>query len=131
MHDRCLLPASDSISQEVLMFADTLLESGATRRTGRGWATTASFSLQALVLAALVVLPSLYPEVMALHRAAPVSVPIYSEPLPQVTPRESTQPSGGSSEFVHNTPVITVHDSGVHYGPVQQAEADPVPQTNL
>jgi hypothetical protein len=47
------------------MFADTLLESGPMRRTGRGWATTASFSLQALVLAALVVLPSLYPEVMA------------------------------------------------------------------
>jgi protein TonB len=114
------------------MFADTLLESGPTRRTGRGWATTASFSLQALVLAALVVLPSLYPEVMALHRAAPVSVPIYSEPLPQVTPRETTQPSGGSSEFVHSTPVLTVHDSGVHYGPVQQqVDADPVPQTNL
>jgi protein TonB len=113
------------------MFADTLLESGATRRTGRGWATTASFSLQALVLAALVVLPSLYPEVMALHRAVPVSVPIYSEPLPQVAPRENTQPSGGSSEFVHSTPIITVHDSGVHYGPVRhQADADPVPVPN-
>jgi len=114
------------------MFADTLLESGATRRTGRGWATTASFSLQALVLAALVVLPSLYPEVMALHRAAPVSVPIYSEPLPQVIPRESTQASGGSAEFVHSTPVSTVPDSGVHYGPVQQqADVDPVPAPNL
>jgi protein TonB len=113
------------------MFAGTLLESGAARRTGRGWATMASFSVQALLVAVLAVLPSLYPEVMMLHRAVPVSVPIYSQPLQEVSPRESAQPSGGSSELVRSTPVINVPDSGVHYGPVQQqADADPIPAPN-
>jgi periplasmic protein TonB len=113
------------------MFADTLLESGVARRTGRGWATMASFTVQALAIAVLAVIPSLYPEVMALHRAAPVSVPIYSEPLPQVTPSPTTQASGGSAALVHSTPVINVRDSGFHYGPVQpQAEAEPIPAPN-
>src|SRR5882757_4984168 len=83
------------------MFAETLLESGVTRRRGRGWATTASFTLQIAVVAVLVVLPSLYPEIMSLHHATPISVPLFSpapEPVTVSTPLQT-----GSNSGVHET----------------------------
>jgi protein TonB len=110
------------------MFAETLLESGVARRPGRGWATTASFSLQIAVVGVLVVLPSLYPEIMSLHRATPVSVPIFSEPLPEVAPRPLGQSSG--TDTARSIEVINVRDAELTYGPPKH-ETDVEPATPM
>jgi protein TonB len=107
------------------MFAESLLESGVTRRTGRGWATTASFSMQLLAIAALVALPSVYPEMLAIHHMPPVSIPIFSPPPPpteaQPVPQQS---SSGTSPVI---PIINVTDSGLKYRSKTQEQADPGP----
>jgi len=105
------------------MFAETLLESGVARRPGRGWATTASFALQIAVLAVLVILPSLYPEMMALRHAPPVTVPLFSpapEPVPVSTPSQAPSGSG-----VHET--IAVRSNALTLVPAHKEDTESGP----
>ncbi len=44
------------------MFADSLLDSALISRSHRGWTTLISFSVQALLVAALLMVPLLYTE---------------------------------------------------------------------
>jgi protein TonB len=104
------------------MFAETLLESGVARQPSRGWATTASFSMQLLALAILVALPSVYPEMMSVQRVPPVSVPIFSG-APQTEPetvvrRSSSGPTSiRAIEVIQRTLTFGERKSQIESGP--------------
>jgi len=81
------------------MFADSLLESNLDR-TNRGWTTLASFAMQTLGVAILLMLPLLYTEGLPKLHLLSVSAPIGPPPgpPPSQAPRGATHQ--GQSNFV-------------------------------
>ncbi|MCU1285076.1 MAG: outer rane transport energization protein TonB [Acidobacteriales bacterium] len=79
------------------MFAENLLESGVIHHDSRRrWATLVSVSVQLSAVAVLALLPSLYPEIMAIGRPKAQSVPIFSQAPPVQQPINSDVRASGS-----------------------------------
>src|SRR2546430_7916622 len=81
------------------MFADSLLDSALISRSHRGWTTLISFSVQALLVAALLMVPLLYTEGLPSLRLMQQAV-IGSTPSP--APRTKIEPSPGRSAMPKN-----------------------------
>jgi periplasmic protein TonB len=80
------------------MFADSLLDSHFSGRAQRGWTTLTSFTVQSLVVVALLALPLLYPG--GLPKLHPVST---SDPLvPPPGPPPATQQHSGARQTQSN-----------------------------
>jgi protein TonB len=115
------------------MFTENLLESGGGRRANRGWATTASFSFQLAIVAVLVVLPTIYPSMMAIQVARPITVPLFT-PAPQVVTENAPRQSGASTNRNQRT-IIAVSPTSLTFGNKRRemASMDPAgpPSINL
>ncbi|HUQ50249.1 MAG TPA: TonB family protein [Terriglobales bacterium] len=75
------------------MFAESLLESGSTRHPGRGWATTLSITVQALLLAALGALPVFRPDVLP-TQVKTISSPVaFGSEEPKPSPPTAQRPA--------------------------------------
>jgi protein TonB len=64
------------------MFEESLVESTTLLRSGNRWPTVISFSVQALVVAALIAIPLLHPEALLLKTPALAVVTLPPKPLP-------------------------------------------------
>jgi periplasmic protein TonB len=76
------------------MFADSLLDSAWAHRSHRSWTTLISFSMQALLVGAVLTIPLLYPERLpSFHRMRPemIGPPPWQDSAPKIE-----QPHGGS-----------------------------------
>src|SRR5438093_12939260 len=82
------------------MFADSLLDSALISRSHRGWTTLISFSVQALLVAALLMVPLLYTEGLPSLRLMQQAV---IGPPPSRGPAPTIEPSPGRN-FVLKTP---------------------------
>src|SRR5438132_8194261 len=77
------------------MFADSLLDSALISRSHRGWTTLISFSVQALLVAALLMVPLLYTEGLPpLHLMRPevIGPPPSRGPAPKIEPSQGRNP---------------------------------------
>src|SRR5881275_3698425 len=77
------------------MFADSLLDSALMSRSHRGWTTLISFSVQALLVAALLMVPLLYTEGLpSLHLMRPevIGPPPSRGPAPKIEPSQGRNP---------------------------------------
>src|SRR5207253_542732 len=77
------------------MFADSLLDSALISRSHRGWTTLISFSVQALLVAALLMVPLLYTEGLpSLHLMRPevIGPPPSRGPAPKIEPSQGRNP---------------------------------------
>jgi periplasmic protein TonB len=110
------------------MFAESLLESGNVHHKGRGWATTLSITIQALLLAALVALPIFRPDKILLESRT-ISAPI-AFGRPEAPPHTEQQRSASSARPLENAlqppREIPTH---IFTGPVSsnRPDAPPIP----
>src|SRR6266566_4517677 len=77
------------------MFADSLLDSALINRSHRGWTTLISLSVQALLVAALLMVPLLYTEGLPpLHLMRPevIGPPPSRGPAPKIEPSQGRNP---------------------------------------
>src|SRR5438445_7091043 len=77
------------------MFADSLLDSALISRSDRGWTTLISFSVQALLVAALLMVPLLYTEglpSLRLMQQAVIGPPPSRGPAPKIEPSQGRNP---------------------------------------
>src|SRR5438132_10236841 len=77
------------------MFADSLLDSALISRSHRGWTTLISFSVQALLVAALLMVPLLYTEglpSLRLMQQAVIGPPPSRGPAPKIEPSQGRNP---------------------------------------
>src|SRR5438552_19194460 len=90
------------------MFADSLLDSALISRSHRGWTTLISFSVQALLVAALLMVPLLYTEGLpSLHLLRPevIGPPPSRGPAPKIEPSQAGIPmQRNASELVRMLP---------------------------
>lgn len=85
------------------MFAETLLESGPHRATRARWTTLASFTLQAMLLSVVLIVPLMYPDALAIIAPKNISIPIFSS-MPQPPP-----PQDNANNRVASRPTAAVH----------------------
>jgi periplasmic protein TonB len=87
------------------MFADSLLESNLDR-TNRGWTTLASFAMQTLGVAILLMLPLLYTEGLPKLHLLSVSAPIGPPPGPPPPAQQHSAFRQGQSNMFHGIVVL-------------------------
>src|SRR5438132_11521574 len=103
------------------MFADSLLDSALISRSHRGWTTLISFSVQALLVAALLMVPLLYTEGLpSLHLMRPEVI----GPPPSRGPAPKIEPSQGRNPMLKNA-------SGLVLMTPQQIPKGVAPETNV
>jgi periplasmic protein TonB len=103
------------------MFADSLLDSALISRSHRGWTTLISFSMQALLVAALLMLPLLYTEGLpSLHLMRPEVI----GPPPSQGRAPRIEPSHGRNFVLKSA-------SGLVLTPPQQIPKGVVPETDV
>ena len=105
------------------MFADGLRETHWTNRSRRGWTTLASFALQALWVAVLLILPLIYTEGLPQWQwVGTIAAPAPPPPPPPQGPRRPT--TANQSNLIGNRRIqITAIPRGVH--PVVATEPPP------
>src|SRR5438132_7995674 len=93
------------------MFADSLLDSALISRSHRGWTTLISFSVQALLVAALLMVPLLYTEGLpSLHLMRPEVI----GPPPSQGPPPKIEPSHGRNFALKNPSGLVLMRSEEH-----------------
>src|SRR5207244_7631280 len=103
------------------MFADSLLDSALISRSHRGWTTLISFSVQALLVAALLMVPLLYTEglpSLRLMRQAVIGPPPSHGPAPKIEPS-------------HGRNLVLKNASGLVLMTPQQIPKGVAPETNV
>lgn len=112
------------------MFAESLLESGNVHHKGRGWATTLSVSIQALLLAALVALPIFRPDKLLLE-PKPITAPIaFGVPdVPRESPQQQTRTSAvpAPREDVFREPREIPASRPTDFVPSDRTDVPPIP----
>jgi protein TonB len=103
------------------MFADSLLDSALISRSHRGWTTLISFSMQALLVAGLLMVPLLYTEGLPSLR---LMRPEMIGPPPSRGPAPKIEPSHGRNLVLKNA-------SGIVLLPPQQIPKRVVPETGI
>jgi protein TonB len=112
------------------MFADSLLDSHWTNRSRRGWATLASFGLQALAVGLVVSLPLLYTEGLPKLHLVSVGAPIGTPPgqrAPTNQHRTTAHPQSNLLPHIFTAPPLIPrgfsHDADL--APVEEANVCP------
>jgi periplasmic protein TonB len=106
------------------MFAESLLESAATRGTRRGW-TAASITVQAAVLSLFALVPLIYPDALSIIRPEQISIPLFTNAPAPVT-HESPHPRANAAPTT-DAPFVPVRDSAIHFGTATDHTVDPQP----
>jgi periplasmic protein TonB len=88
------------------MFADSLLESNWDNRSHRGWTTLASFAMQTLGVAILLMLPLLYTEGLPKLHLVSVSAPIGPPSGPPPAAQQHSAFRQGQSNLFHGIVVL-------------------------
>lgn len=107
------------------MFADSLLENSATRRSLRSWTTLSSFGLQALAMGILLLLPLLRP--VGLPFLKPLTAPVMLAPPPGLPPAQQPQHTASrlQSNLINN---IMIAPRTIPRQVLNLDEAGPPPQ---
>jgi periplasmic protein TonB len=105
------------------MFADSLVESHWTQRSQRGWTTVASFALQSLCVAVVMMLPLLYTEGLPKLHLVSMGAPIGPPPGRRAPTAHNVLPT---SSHTNLRPGIIVAPRQVPIG--IDREPDPVPE---
>jgi periplasmic protein TonB len=103
------------------MFADSLLDSALISRSHRGWTTLISFSMQALLVAAVLMVPLLYTEglpSLRLMRPEMIGPPPSRGPAPKI-------------EASHGRNLVLKNASGIVLIPPQQIPKGVVPEADV
>jgi len=106
------------------MFADSLLESHWAQRSQRGWTTVASFALQALCVAVVMILPLLYTEGLPKLHLVAMGAPIGPPSGRRAPEAHSPAPTSPHTNFRAG---ILVAPPEVPHG-VDRGGPDPVPE---
>jgi protein TonB len=84
------------------MFADSILENCWAERSRRGWTTLTSFTLQAIVIAVLLLIPLLTTGVLPVGRVLPTPIPWGAPPPPAPRPMQRQRPTVVVSNLADN-----------------------------
>lgn len=108
------------------MFAESLLESGNIHPKGRGWATTLSIAIQALLVATLVALPMFRPDTLPTQIKSIHSPVAFGSPdVPPDPQRGPSQSNSNNSELF--TPPTIPAGPVMNQGPREEAPASCIP----